>query len=170
MKFAAADGKSVAYSTYLGALGYGDAKLHGTTPRWALIAPAIFVSNIYGPDAPATLPSVSTPGYGFLAKLGPSNSGALVAAPSQMTFQNTLTQSTTLRNMGSAAVELQRPFCVELLGIFRDRHMSFGDAGRICVHTPVELCTDGDWAACRIAYGLVGLTQRPGDNSAECSN
>ena len=107
----AADGKSVAYSTYLGALGSATQN-SGTTPAVGVDSSGnvYFASNIYGPDAPATLPSVDNPGYGFLAKLGPANAGALVAAPNKVTFLNTLTQSAILRNVGSAAVELQRPF------------------------------------------------------------
>ena len=107
----AADGKSVAYSTYLGALGSGTQN-YGATPAVDVDSSGnvYFASNIYGPDAPATLPSVDNPGYGFLAKIGPANAGALVAAPNEVTFLNTLTQSAILRNVGSAAVELQRPF------------------------------------------------------------
>ncbi|MBV8632176.1 MAG: choice-of-anchor D domain-containing protein, partial [Silvibacterium sp.] len=105
------DGSGVNYSTYLGALG-STTIYFGTTPEIAADSSGnvYFASNVDGPDAPATLPSVQNPGEGFLTKIGPSNGGAIIAAPAAVTFLNTLTQSITLRNAGSAAVQLQRPF------------------------------------------------------------
>jgi hypothetical protein len=77
-----------------------------------------FASNIEGSDAPVTLPAVQYPGYGFLAKVGPTNAAAAVAVPAQVTFAGSLPVNATtstggtveLRNLGSAALTLTRPF------------------------------------------------------------
>ena len=114
----AANGESAIYSTYLGAASSTTANQNGI-PAIALDSAGnvYFASNVNGADAPVTIPSVAYPGEGFLAKISPTNVGATVAVPTQVVFsgeQPVNSKSTgiavQLRNVGSEAVTLSRPF------------------------------------------------------------
>jgi hypothetical protein len=111
----ASNGGSVAFSTYLGAANSPTyrAPVVGADASGNLY----FASNVEGPDAPVTLPAVQNPGEGFLLKIGLANAGRAVVTPNQVDFSTQAVHSTSatpvvveLRNMGSAAITLQRPF------------------------------------------------------------
>jgi len=112
----ASAGTSAKYSTYLG----GATSTTYNAPAVAVDSAgnAYFASNIEGPDAPVTLPAVEDPGEGFLAKISPANAGATVAVPTQIQFAGDQPVNSTtsvggtveLRNVGSEAITLTRPF------------------------------------------------------------
>lgn len=115
------NGLSAPFSTYLGGASSSTTggaflpavKVDGTGNVY-------FASNIEGSDAPVTLPAVQDPGYGYLAKIGAANVAATAAIPSQIDFAGPQPVMATtssggtieLRNLGSAAVTLTRPFTV----------------------------------------------------------
>ncbi len=113
-------GNSVVFSTYLGAAGSALYN-YGAVPAVGLdkAGNIYFASNAEGPDAPVTLPAVQNPGQGFLLKIGPANAGSAVAVPTQIGFNAYAAQvvhttsapaTVELRNMGSQAITLTRPF------------------------------------------------------------
>jgi hypothetical protein len=113
----APNGESAVFSTYLG----GASSLSYTYAGVAAdnSGNVYFTSNVDGADAPVTAPAVEYPGQGFLAKIGPANAGATIAVPAQLLAGDQYVDSTAsqagsieLRNMGSAAVTLKRPFVV----------------------------------------------------------
>lgn len=111
-------GSTAAFSTYLG----GDQS--STSP--VVSTPAVsedkagnlyFASNIQGFDAPVTRPAIINAAGGFLARISPASGAAVVAVPSQVEFLQSVVGSTVslsgaveLRNLGSAALALKRPF------------------------------------------------------------
>jgi hypothetical protein len=115
----ASDGKTAVYSTYLGAATsttYGSYAVPGVAADSS--GNIYFASNVDGFDAPISLPAVQNPGEGFLLKISPANAGNAIAIPSQIVFNAVQAVHSTatnpgavqVRNMGSAAVTLQRPF------------------------------------------------------------
>ncbi|HEY6446185.1 MAG TPA: choice-of-anchor D domain-containing protein [Acidobacteriaceae bacterium] len=110
-------GKAAAFSTYLGG---ASSATNGTAIAVDGHGNMFFAANVAGADAPVTLPAVQFPGYGYLAKISPSSAGVAVAVPTHVVFANSQPVNATtstggtveLRNMGSAAITLTRPFAV----------------------------------------------------------
>lgn len=110
-------GKTSTFSTYFGGASSWS---YGTAIAVDAGGNIYFAANVEGSDAPVTLPAVQDPGYGFLAKISPASAGAAVAVPAHVVFAGsqpvnaTITSGGTveLRNMGSAAITLTRPFAI----------------------------------------------------------
>jgi hypothetical protein len=112
----APNGTNANYSTYLG----GESSPTSYSPIVAMDGSGnvYFASNIAGPDAPVSLPTVQNPGEGFLAKISSAAAPAVIAIPSQVVFNSvqvvhstgTMTNALELRNVGSVAAAVTKPF------------------------------------------------------------
>jgi hypothetical protein len=111
-----ADGKTSLLSSYLGA---------ATTPTSSLGGLALdssgniyFAANVEGSDAPVTLPLPQDPSAGYILRIGLANTGSAIALPNNLAVSTPQAVRSTskiagaiqLRNMGSEAITLERPF------------------------------------------------------------
>jgi hypothetical protein len=118
-------GASASFSSYIGGVnGAFTGGSYSNYPEAAVDGAGniYFAGNVSQYDFPLTIPLPSSPGYGYLAKIGPANASLLEFVPGSVTFgtqtvgigtaQFTAAALPTavLRNVGSLPVQLQLPF------------------------------------------------------------